>query len=142
MNRRDFIAAAATACVCALCPGALAGDADPVEVGVAGDFAAEGVYDRWAKQGFFLVRKGNRLYAPLSQCTHQQAPLVKERNGQRLLCTRHKGIFDSAGQPSAGPPRQALPRLQITSQEGRITVNPQRRFEPDQWEQPSSFVEL
>lgn len=54
------------------------------------------------------------LLAYSSQCTHLQCPILPEVETGRLHCPCHAGYFDlRSGQPLAGPPRRALPRITL-----------------------------
>ena len=46
--------------------------AGPVDAGPAAAYAADGVYDRFHHQGFFIVRRGEKLYALSAICTHRR----------------------------------------------------------------------
>jgi nitrite reductase/ring-hydroxylating ferredoxin subunit len=61
------------------------------------------------------------LVAYASQCTHLQCPVLPEIESGRLHCPCHAGYFDLAtGDVLAGPPRRALPRIQLDVRDGMI----------------------
>lgn len=58
------------------------------------------------------------------KCTHLACPVIPDFDAERLQCPCHKGAFDlHSGQPTAGPPRKPLPRIQIEiSDDGTLTA--------------------
>ena len=62
-----------------------------------------------------LIRLTDERFVAFSQkCTHLACAVVPEFEAKRLLCPCHKGYFDlETGSPLAGPPRRALPRIQL-----------------------------
>ena len=115
-TRRQFVAAAAgAACVCAGCPllaAAVERRNRPVNVGKLTDFDHDGVYDSWAGDGFFVVRRGGKLYAVSSHCTHRKVKLVVAK-GDGFKCPRHGSTFDADGRVTKSPARKSLPRFGI-----------------------------
>jgi quinol---cytochrome c reductase iron-sulfur subunit, bacillus type len=76
----------------------------------------------------FLRRKGDRVLALSSQCTHLGCPVRFERAGPengrpeaRLHCPCHKGSFDLEGVVLDGPPQRPLHRFstEIPSDKGQ-----------------------
>jgi nitrite reductase/ring-hydroxylating ferredoxin subunit len=144
INRREFVATGLGACVCALCPAAAraGGPAEgPAEIGAATDFPRDGAYDRWAAGGFFVVRRGGRLYALSSTCTHKDVQIVLK--GKALRCPKHGSVFSLEGDVTKAPANRPLERFAISvDSEGRISVDPGRRFDKKRWGDPECFVEL
>ena len=62
-----------------------------------------------------LVRTGERAFVAYDQqCTHLLCPVVPAVAEGRLHCPCHNGFFDlQTGEPVAGPPRRALPRVRL-----------------------------
>jgi Rieske Fe-S protein len=62
-----------------------------------------------------LIRTGERNFVAYDQaCTHLMCPVVPAVADNRLHCPCHNGWFDlETGQPLAGPPRRALPRVNV-----------------------------
>jgi cytochrome b6-f complex iron-sulfur subunit len=102
MNRRQFIvlSAATLAAGCANQPEHLQPAA--IDAGPASDFATDGVYSKFSKQGFFLIRKGASLTALSSICTHRGCKLNLDADSA-FYCPCHGSTFDSAGQVTCGP---------------------------------------
>ena len=149
LTRRQMISltAAAAACACAGCPllaeAAAAKPVGKVDVGSLEDFAADGVTDRWAGAGFFVVRRGGRLYAVSSRCTHRNVGLVSAGGNGGFKCPRHGSTFDAAGRVTKSPARKPLPRLGIRlTDAGRVIVDPGVRFGEAQWDDAASYVPL
>src|SRR5688500_376305 len=107
LNRREFVTAvgAAAAGMCAIGssnqeflaeqqPAASANQT--IDIGVVADYPSDGIKDTWAKPNkFFVVRKGNRLFAPSSVCTHKSCGL-KLREGA-IACPCHRSKFSDEG---------------------------------------------
>ena len=111
INRRQFIvlSAATLAAGCAanqpvrLQPAA-------IDAGPASDFAADGVYSKFSKQGFFVIRKGTSLTALSSICTHRGCKVNVDADSS-FYCPCHGSSFDPAGRVTYGPAIYALPVL-------------------------------
>jgi Rieske Fe-S protein len=69
-----------------------------------------------------LVRTGERAFVAYDQqCTHLQCPVVPAIAEGKLHCPCHNGWFDlETGQPLAGPPRRALPRISLEIEDGTV----------------------
>ena len=138
-TRRELLAltAAAAACACAGCPLLQATASavppprvGPVDVGTPDDFPRDGIFDRWARDGFFLVRRSGRLYALSSTCTHKKVRLVAGKGGDGFKCPRHGSHFDAAGNATKAPARKPLPRLAIgLDARGHVVVEPAARLD-------------
>jgi nitrite reductase/ring-hydroxylating ferredoxin subunit len=148
MNRRELMVAAATACACMLLPEAEALAAtpttapSPVELGTLADFAKENVYSTWTPKGFFVIRQKDRLFAASSACTHNaNGKLVVK--GNLISCPRHNAQFSFAGEVVKGPARRPLVRLAISIKpDGKIVVDPAKKFAQDQWEDKACFLKV
>jgi Rieske Fe-S protein len=93
-----------------------------VNVGPASNFAADGVYTGFQSQGFFVVRKGDRLFALSSFCTHRKCRLSAEKDGS-FYCKCHGSTFDPDGRVTRAPAKRDLPLLPIdTSDQQRVVV--------------------
>jgi Rieske Fe-S protein len=82
-----------------------------VDAGPVGDYAKEGVYDQFKDQGVFIIRKGERLYAISSICTHRTCKLKVESDHHTLHCRCHGSSFDDTGKVLEGPATRNLPEL-------------------------------
>lgn len=62
-----------------------------------------------------LVRTGARAFVAYDQeCTHLQCPVIPAVAQGKLHCPCHNGWFDlHTGEPLAGPPRRALPKVNL-----------------------------
>ena len=87
-----------------------------VDAGPVGNFAADGVYDAFRTQGFFVIRKGGKLSALSSICTHKKFQLKAEPDCS-FYCKRHGSTFDPNGHVTQGPAKRDLPQL-VTSVNG------------------------
>lgn len=145
LSRRQFIqTAAATACACALC-GALPALADekvpttPLDAGKLADYAADGVYDQFAKSRHILiVRHENRIYAPTAVCTHKHC--VVRAKDQIIICPCHNSRYDVDGVPTRGPAKKPLIRYSIQVQDGHIIIDPTQTFDQSNWSEPRAFI--
>jgi Rieske Fe-S protein len=93
------------------------GPLEDVPVGNARTFHYPGETD-----AAILLRPDARtLLAYSSQCTHLQCPVLPEIAVGRLHCPCHAGYFDMrTGEPTAGPPRRRLPRINVEVRGGTI----------------------
>ena len=131
INRRQFlILASATAALGATDRMALADNGDSaaagseraVDAGPVGNFAADGVYDHFCDQGFFVIRKGGKLFALSSICTHRKFRLKAEPDCS-FYCKRHGSTFDPGGHVTQGPAKRDLPVFTtFTSEAGHLFV--------------------
>lgn len=147
IDRRQFITRAATAAAaCALCPGRIA-LAEPrksrrVDIGTPADYAAAGVTTTWARQHrFFVIRRGDRLFAASSICTHDDVRL--EAKADRLYCAEHDSAFTLEGRVKYGRPRRGLPRYGIElTDDDRIIVDTSKRYPPNKWNDAGASIDL
>jgi Rieske Fe-S protein len=114
INRREFLAwSTATTALLATDCLALAGGGvaqQVVDAGPIGNFAADGVYSNFREQGFFVIRKGGKLSALSSICTHRKFRLKAEPDCS-FYCARHGSTFDPNGHVKEGPAKRDLPIL-------------------------------
>ena len=111
----------------------------------AGDvaaFAAQGIHgETAATHGFFLVRRGSRLFAPSATCTHQGAPL--SASGSRIVCARHGSLFNDEGAVRKGPARIPLPRFAISlDEQNHVIVDTSVSFPRERWGDSGAYLEL
>jgi len=127
MNRKQFlvrVAVLAAGCPCAgLCAAPAAASRDRVvNAGPVGAFAADGLYDAFRDQGFFIVRQGAKLFALSAICTHRHCKLagVADRS---FYCKCHGSTFDPNGKVREGPARRDLPVFHsVTNESGQLVV--------------------
>jgi Rieske Fe-S protein len=69
-----------------------------------------------------LVRMGEAKFVAYDQqCTHLLCPVVPAVAQGKLHCPCHNGWFDlKSGQPVAGPPQRALPRIHLELRDGQV----------------------
>jgi cytochrome b6-f complex iron-sulfur subunit len=148
MNRREFVIGALGVAGCGgltSCAGQMAGRAPtgPVDVGTPADYSKDGVTARWAaSHGFFVVREGKKLFAVSSTCTHKKCAVEPEAGkATEFACECHGSRFSEAGVVLKGPARTSLPHFGVElDATGHIIVDPARRFEQGQWDDPGAFV--
>jgi Rieske Fe-S protein len=80
------------------------------DAGPVGNFAADGVYGNFRELGFFVIRKGEKLFALSSICTHRKFTL-KAEDDCSFYCKRHGSTFDPDGHVMKGPAKRDLPVL-------------------------------
>jgi Rieske Fe-S protein len=114
-NRREFLvlAAAIAAPGCQSSSEDTGHPAEPraartINAGPAAHYTADGVYERFHEQGFFLVRRGEKLFAITAVCTHRRCKLKTERD-HTFYCPCHGSTFDVDGHVTKGPARKELP---------------------------------
>lgn len=146
MDRREFlISGSAVACACLLCPytAQAAKDApEPVDLGPLADLTDAEITDRWAEgDGFFLIRRDNRLYALSAYCTHKRVRLTVR--DEKLKCARHGSIFNLVGDATKGPAKKPLTRLGIRRDDrGHVIVDRSKKFKKEQWSDPDASLNL
>ncbi len=128
MNRQQFLllttGALATGCQSGGPTAGASGGAGPgrvVDAGPAEQYAADGVYEGFRSQGFFLVRNGSRLFAVSSWCTHRKCKLKAEPD-HSFYCPCHGSTFDPAGHVTEGPAKRDLPVFALRTENGRLLV--------------------
>lgn len=93
-----------------------------VNAGPVSKYAADGLYDSFRDQGFFLVRKGDKLVALSSYCTHRKCKLEAESN-RSFSCPCHGSTFTPDGKANEGPAKRDLPTLpSYTNDAGELFV--------------------
>lgn len=93
-----------------------------VNAGPAGNYAADGVYAAFRSQGFFIIRRGEKLFTISSICTHKRCKLEVERD-RTFSCPCHGSTFDPDGHVTEGPARRDLPVFATSVDEnGRLLV--------------------
>jgi Rieske Fe-S protein len=126
INRRQFLILTATAAAgCAVVKDPVVSTAPKervVNAGPVGDYAAEGVHGRFRDQGFFVIRKGETLFAVSAVCTHRKCKLAAEPD-RSFFCPCHGSIFDPEGRVMKGPARRDLPVFPVfTNESGQLLV--------------------
>ncbi|HZF01459.1 MAG TPA: Rieske 2Fe-2S domain-containing protein [Methylomirabilota bacterium] len=125
INRREFLVlTAGFAAGCSSMGGnsLLAGKEQIVNVGSASDYSAEGVYSKFRDCGFFIVRKGEKLFALSAICTHKYCKLIAEPD-QSFYCKCHGSTFDPSGKVTEGPAKRDLPMFPtVANQNGELLV--------------------
>jgi len=148
MNRREFVASSLALAGCG-CLASCAGQTvprratGPVEVGTPADYRTEGMTARWAESyGFYVVREAGKIYAVSSTCTHKRCFVSPEDDKRiELACDCHGSRFTKIGVVLKGPARTSLPHFGIKLDvSDRIVVDPSRRFEQAEWDQPGAYV--
>ena len=101
-----------TVCGCAATGNApLAGQI--IDIGTPTDFANEGVYYQFIRQGVIITKTAGVLGALSAVCTHRRCGLEKQGDGS-LSCPCHGSVFDSHGKVREGPAIQNLVTLSIS----------------------------
>lgn len=93
-----------------------------VRAGPVSKYAADGVYSDFRYRGFFIVRKGEKLFALSATCTHKKCRLKAEPD-RTFYCPCHGSTFDPSGNVTEGPARRDLPVFDVTVDEsGQLMV--------------------
>jgi Rieske Fe-S protein len=127
MSRKQFLiraAAMAAGFPCASLAGDLAAAIGErqVNAGPVGNFAADGLYEDFRDQGFFVIRHGGRLFALSAICTHRKCK-VSGAHDRSFYCKCHGSMFDPDGKVTEGPARRDLPVLHyFTNANGELIV--------------------
>ena len=118
INRREFLVVlGSTAALAASSSTGWAADEDGqaydvIDVGALDAFEQDKVYDEHREQGFFMIRRGDEVFALSSICTHKGCK-VRAQEDQSFLCKCHKSRFDPEGKVLNGPAMRDLPRLSV-----------------------------
>jgi Rieske Fe-S protein len=126
MSRRQFLflTAVAMATGCQTMGGgstAVRGER-VINAGPVANYTADGLYDHFRDQGFFVIRKGDQLFALSSLCTHRTCKLDVESD-RSFFCPCHGSTFDPGGKVTEGPARHDLPTLSsVTNENGQLLV--------------------
>ena len=125
LTRREFLllSAGMVAGCKAVDGSATASQEHMVNAGPVADYAADGVYGNFRDQGFFIIRRGNQLFALSAICTHRKCKLSAEPD-RSFYCPCHGSTFDPTGHVTDGPARRDLPTLPTdTNLQGQLIVN-------------------
>jgi len=116
----------------------------PVKVGDLKSFTKEGLDDRFLKDGFFLVRSKDRIYALSAFCTHQTDSRLSSKAGAEvIICPNHNSLFALDGTVIRGPARRDLSRFAITADaKGQLTVDTSKPIGPDKIDDEPAFVKV
>jgi Rieske Fe-S protein len=161
LNRRSFLlTTVAVACAAVTCDHCLAqaadekegkeekqentsSDATTVNAGPLTGYAKDGVFDKFIKKPdrVLLVRKGEKLYALSSICSHKKATL-RITDGV-INCPSHKSRFTNDGKPTKGPAKLPLTRFALsTDDKGNVIVDKTKTFEEKDWEKDGAFLKV
>lgn len=109
-----------------------------VDAGPLAEFTDDDVYDAFREQGFFVIRRGEILFALSSICTHKGCK-VRVQDDLSFLCKCHGSRFDKDGHVTKGPAKRDLPRLAVAADEQKhLLVDPARTLQSP----PSKLSEL
>jgi|SRR5579871_29270 len=93
-----------------------------VDAGPVSNYAADGVYEKFHDAGFFVVRKGDKLCALSSYCTHRKCKLTTDPD-HSFYCPCHGSTFSPDGKVTEGPATRDLPVLpSFTDETGELFV--------------------
>ena len=122
ISRREFLILTGTfAAGCCSREEAL-GSERVINAGPASKYAADGVYGAFRERGFFIVRRGERLFALSAICTHKTCKLKAERD-RSFYCPCHGSTFDPSGHVTQGPAKRDLPVFDTSvSKSGELLV--------------------
>jgi Rieske Fe-S protein len=127
LSRREFLlltAGLAGGCETASDGGAGAGNRGRiVNAGLASSYSGEGVYSNFRDQGFFVVRRGDKVLALSAICTHRKCALSAKPDSS-FYCKCHGSTFDPGGHVTKGPAKRDLPVLPAhTNDQGQLIVD-------------------
>src|SRR5262249_33387004 len=73
--------------------------------------------------GILLRLSEDKFVAFDQRCTHLSCPVVFDPPTRQLVCPCHAGYFSAEdGTPLAGPPKRALARLEVTTENAQVWV--------------------
>jgi Rieske Fe-S protein len=123
MNRRQFLLLAA-ACAAASNPQSVYARSPAeqvIDAGPLSNYAADGLFENFRDLGFYVIRKGDKLVALSSNCTHRKCRLKAEKD-HTFYCKCHGSTFDPTGKVTEGPATRDLPAFQTSNQKGHLLV--------------------
>ncbi len=95
-----------------------------MDIGTAADYPHDGVYDRFTRHQFFVLRRAGRITAISAICTHRRCTVQYELN-EGFVCPCHGARFDAEGHVTGGPAPRDLPHLRVTEEvNGHLVVHP------------------
>jgi cytochrome b6-f complex iron-sulfur subunit len=123
IDRRHFLALGAAGLTPAAISRGVSAKEQQVDIGQASLYSGDGVYDKFRDRGFFLIRKGGKLTALSSYCTHRKCKLAAEPD-HTFTCKCHGSTFTQEGKVTEGPAKRDLPVFGTsTSGNGHLVVN-------------------
>ena len=123
MDRRRFLALVTAGLAMVQKSADAAPKGHLIDAGPANLYAADGIYDKFRDQGFFLVRAEGKLVALSSYCTHRICKLNAQSN-RTFFCKCHGSKFTEEGKVTEGPAKSDLPILPLsTSSNGHLLVD-------------------
>ena len=125
LNRREFLILSGTfvaGCAVGADTNSIAKQERAFNVGAIDDYSADGVYSKFRDRGFFIVRKGENLFALSAICTHKNCKLIAETD-RTFYCKCHGSTFDPNGKVTHGPAKKDLPKFStMTNDKGELVV--------------------
>ena len=123
IDRRRFLALVTAGLAMVQTSAAAAPKGHLIDAGPANLYTADGIYDKFRDQGFFLVRAEGKLVALSSYCTHRICKL-NAQNDHTFFCKCHGSKFTEEGKVTEGPAKRDLPILPLnTSSNGHLLVD-------------------
>jgi Rieske Fe-S protein len=123
IDRRRFLALVTAGLAMAQKSAAAAPKGHLIDAGPANLYAADGIYNMFRDQGFFLVRANGKLVALSSYCTHRICKVTPQID-HTFLCKCHGSKFTEEGKVTEGPAARDLPILPLsTSSNGHLLVD-------------------
>lgn len=123
IDRRRFLALVTAGLAMVQKSAAAAPKGHLIDAGPANVYAADGIYDKFRDQGFFLVRANGKLVALSSYCTHRICKLTPQID-HTFQCKCHGSKFTEEGKVTDGPAKRDLPVLPLsTGSNGHVLVD-------------------
>jgi cytochrome b6-f complex iron-sulfur subunit len=157
LNRREFVAAAATAAAC-LCVLGNAGNveadapttapsapATPFDAGPKSDYSKDGITDKWSKTKNRLVitRHEGKIFASTSACTHKGCAVECTPDKSSLFCHCHGATYDIDGKVTKGPAKKPLMRYGISlDANDHVIVDKSKTYAMAKWADEGSFIKV
>jgi Rieske Fe-S protein len=123
IDRRRFImlAAASAAAANLRTADASVGGEQLIDAGPLSAYSADGLYEGYRDVGFFIIRRGDKLIALSSNCTHRKCRLKAEKD-HSFYCKCHGSTFDPNGKVTQGPAVHNLPAFPTSIEKGHLFV--------------------
>jgi Rieske Fe-S protein len=123
ISRRQFlILTASVVAGCKTGGNFAANEERMVNAGSVSRYAADGIYNYFRDQGFFVIRKDGKLFALSAFCTHRKCKLTAEPD-RSFYCKCHGSTFDPGGHVTEGPATRDLAMIPaFVNEQGRLMV--------------------
>ena len=141
LTRRQMLLMSALAAA-AFVPGGdlLAAGTSVIDVGELSKYAEDAIYSDFRAAGLFIIRRGGRIVAQSSICTHKRSKLTPKSDG--FFCKTHNSAFSLDGEVVRPPAKENLPRHRIWIEGNHLMVDLNKSYKTAQFDSAGAFVQV